>query len=314
MSIAFQGRMSFFYKTPAQRIAYVCFHDWSKQIIKGNNTMKNTLASLIITILFLAFFGCKKDDEPQPGVVTAACRLLKETARDGNYLVYSYDNDGNPTKIETFNPYIMTHKLDVFNDKITLSEVNKLHPYTFTTNYGVGLLTKLPDLAVISVTMDDSTQVNWKSYFFQYDSKGRLVSVGEETENIPNDDEWELLISYNDQDNVIKMVYQLTTSASNLSTVIMVDGHDTMSTPYSGIKAYKFLMSNWDNSDSGRIISALSKNNPTSFRLIVNEVQTMNVFMQYEYNDQGFPVNRVITNKNDAGEYQYTQVYEYACP
>lgn len=62
----------------------------------------------------------------------------------------------------------------------------------------------------------------------------------------------------------------------------MVDGHDNHSTPYAGVKGYKYLMSNWDNSDPGPIITALSKNNPTRFRLIVNEVETMKVSMEYE--------------------------------
>ncbi|MBL0745553.1 hypothetical protein [Chryseolinea lacunae] len=269
-----------------------------------------------VTLIFLyaTLFACQKDDQPQPASVAAACRIEKEMTNDGNFLLYRYDADGNPTQIETHNPYLATHVLDVFYDKIATAEVNKLHPITFTTNYGVGLLTTLPDVALISVTMDGVTQTNWRTYFFHYDYKGRLVRVGQETENIHGDDQWELLISYNDQDNVIKMVYQLTTGARNITTVIMVDGHDTNQTPYAGVKAYKFLMSNWDSSRPEPIITALSKNNPTSYRLIVNDVQTMKVSLQYEYNNHGFPVLRTITHNNDAGEYTYRQTYEYACP
>lgn len=265
-----------------------------------------------LTILFLTLFACKKDDEPQP-IAAAACRIQKEMTDDGHSVLYSYDADGNPTKIASYNPYYMTHILEVFGDGMAISEANKLHPITFTTNYGVNFLSTLPDLALISSTMDGVTQVNWRTYFFHYDFKGRLVRVGEETENVIGDNEWELLITYNDQDNVIKMVYGLTTGTLNVSTVIVVDGHDHYQTPYADVKAYKFLTINWDNSDPWPIITGLSKNNPTSYRLIVNEVEAMKVSMEYHYNEHGFPVLRNVTNKNDAGEYTYYSTYEYAC-
>jgi hypothetical protein len=269
---------------------------------------------LTLFILFLTLFACQKDDDSSPvAVVVAACRIQKEMTDDGHSLLYSYDDDGNPTKIESYNPYYMTHVLNVLSNGMSIAEVNKLHPMTFTTYYGVGFLTALPDVALISVTMDSVTQVNWKTYFFHYDFRGRLVRVGEETENVQGDDEWELLITYNEQDNVIKMVYRLTTGTLNVSTVIVVDGHDHHQTPYAGVKGYKFLTLNWDNSDSWPIITALSKNNPTRYRLIVNEVESMEVSIEYEYNEQGFPLVRTVTNRNDAGQRTYRLTYEYAC-
>jgi len=274
----------------------------------------STRRHLTFIILFSTLFACQKDDDASPPVAAAACRLQKEMTDDGYSLLYSYDDDGNPAKIESYNPYYMTHVLDVFSDGMSIAEVNKLHPMTFTTHYGVGFLTTLPDIALISVTMDGVTQVNWKTYFFHYDFKGRLVRVGEETENVHGDDEWELLITYNEQDNVIKMVYGLTTGKLTVSTVIMVDGHDHHQTPYAGVKGYKFLTLNWDDSDSWPIITALSKNNPTSYRLIVNEVESMKIFIEYEYNEQGFPLVRNVTNKNESGQHTYRLTYEYACP
>lgn len=263
-------------------------------------------------ILFLTLFACQNDDDADP-VAVAACRIQKEMTDDGHSLLYSYNGEGDPTKIESYNPYYMTHVLTVFGDGMSIAEANKLHPMTFTTNYGVGFLTTLPDVALISVTMDGVTQVNWKTYLFHYDFRGRLVRVGEETENVHGDDEWELLITYNEQDNVVKMVYGLTTGTLNVSTVIMVDAHDHHQTPYAGVKGYKFLTINWDNSDPWPIVTALSKNNPTSYRLIVNEAETMKVSMEYSYNEQGFPLVRTVTNKNEAGEHTYRLTYEYTC-
>lgn len=154
-------------------------------------------SALGIALLFSILLSCDKDEvSPQPP--QAACHLQKEMTDDGNYSLYQYDKGGNPTKIESYNPYLMTHVLDIFYDKIALSEVNKLHPMTFSTLYDVGFLTTLPNVALVSVTMDNVTQVNWRTYFFHYDPSGRLIRVGEETENVHNDDEWELLLSYND--------------------------------------------------------------------------------------------------------------------
>jgi hypothetical protein len=273
--------------------------------------MKSLLPSAhTLTILFLILVGCQKKDEPQPDT-TAACRIQKEMT-NGDYLLYSYDEEGNPTKIETHNPYVMTNVLDVFYDKIATTEVNKLHPITMTTNYGVGLLTMLPDVASTSVTMDDVTQVNWRTHFFRYDFNGRLVRVARETQTIPGDDEWELLISYNEQDNIIKMIYQLTTGARSVSSVIIVDGYDNNPSPYAGVKAYEYILNKWDNADL--VVIALSKNNPTSYRLFLNDVETMKSSLQYQYNEHGFPTTRAITRKNDTGESTTQQTYEYVCP
>ena len=255
--------------------------------------------------------SCEKEDAPQPAV--AQCRLQKETTDDGYYTLYHYDVEGNPTKIENYDPYKMTRVLDVFYDKLSLSEANKLHPMTFTTQYDAGFLTTKPSKALVSVTMDSATQVNWRTYTFHYDPRGRLTTVGEESENVYNDDEWELLVSYNDQDNVVKLVYRLTTGSSKLSTVIMVDGFDDKQTVFSGVRGYRYLMTNWDNSDPGPIITALSKNNPTSYRLIVNDVQTMNVSIVYQYNEFGFPAERIVTNSNESSKHSDRHTYTYLC-
>jgi hypothetical protein len=274
--------------------------------------MKHRIQSwLTLAILFLTVLACKKDDEPAP--VAPACLIQKEMV-DGHGTYYTYDKEGNPIKIEKYNPYYKTHVLDVFYDKISVVQDNVAHPMTITTKYDAGILTTQPSVALVSTTVDGVTTVNWRTYLFRYDYKGRLIRVGEETENIVGDAQWELLIDYNESDNVIKMTYQFTTGPSTASTVILVDGHDHHETPHAGVKGYKFLMSNWDNSDPGPIITALSKNNPTSFRLFIDGVQTMKISMDYEYNQHGFPIISNVTHNNDAGEYKYEHTYEYVCP
>jgi hypothetical protein len=271
---------------------------------------------------FGIFGQCKDDDNATPPQATAACLIQSESTNlPGNEATwqYEYTSSGFPSKITRADKFgNVTDIIEVFSNQVTKSKILSGSPTgtVISTTYEGDYLRSLPPRSFVSITMNGVTTVNYELYIFNYDYKGRLHIISQQTPNVANDLEWELTISYNDDDNVTKLLYELLTGPRAVSTIIAVDGYDDHPTPHAGVPGWKFLMYNytWNNYDPSPIIAALSKNNPTHYTFYSDDVQQAETTMSYVYNAEGFPVQRTNTSKNENGESSNIQTFTYQCP
>jgi YD repeat-containing protein len=277
---------------------------------------------LIRTLIAAAILSCCKKDEDDVKPTDsfgATCVIINETSSligNETSLTYEYDDRGNPSQIKWLNTFgNVAYLLEVVQDGVAVKHLvdGEMKPST-STNYQGNFLIGSPTQASISITVDGITTNNWKTYFFFYDSKGRVERIGEQTSNVIGDYEWDLTIFYDKDDNVSTLKYEFTTGPRDLITTITVDAYDDNPTPYAGVKGYKFLGSfNWDNYDPEPIITALSKNNPLNYTMGTGVTSEFKRTMTYEYNEQGFPTQRTNTNKNANGESTFIQTFGYTC-
>jgi hypothetical protein len=268
---------------------------------------KNTFYAIMATILILG--GCSKDKALAP-LKTSNCVLQSEaTTLIGNDATwtYEYDQDGNPKVITKMNRYGgVENKVEIVFDGTIITRSNAI----LKTGYDAAIMLALPTKADVSITMGGVEQRNYWSYFFFYDAKGRLVKVGEQTNNVTNDHEYDLTITYDDNDNVTQLFYERTTGPRDPIPTVKVSGYDDKPSPYTGVKSYKFLMNNynWDNYDPGYILQALSANNPLDYT-----VGDFTRTMSYKYNEHGFPTECLNTNQNANGTATFLQTFSYLC-
>jgi hypothetical protein len=267
--------------------------------------------------------SCKKDSTAAvpPPLSVANCVLKSEaTSLVGNEKTfeYQYDQNGNPKEVKIYNRFgglISTCR--VGSNTVTWNNNPQTEGWDRETNtvYQTSdIFTGFPAKASVSFREDLITQVNVWTYFFFYDAKGRLITVGEQTDNVPGDWEYDLNISYDKNDNVTSLQYVWTTGPREPIPPITVKKYDDKPTPYAGVKGWQFLNVNfaWNNYDPEPLITALSKNNPLDYTMGAG-ADKWERNMVYTYNEAGFPIERKNTNKHEGGEYTFLQTFAYDC-
>lgn len=265
------------------------------------------------------FAGCKKKkegSEPPPDPDMTICTPTDEgTTLVGNEATwqYQYDNTGRINKIIKLNRYNQQESvMEVQSDRVVRNTGGNI----VKTNYNANIYEALPSQAQVSITLSGGVeQPNYYTYHFSYDSKKRLSKIEEHTAGVPNDREWTLTITYNDNDNVTKMQYAWTTHPNEPINPITVTAYDNKYTPYAAIKYWKFLMSNfaWDNYDPEPVLTALSRNNPLDYTMNAGIPAEFKRTMTYAYNENGFAKERTNTNKNANGEVTFKQTFTFKC-
>jgi hypothetical protein len=265
------------------------------------------------------FLACKKGGSsgPSPNPNNMDCTLTGEsTTLSGNEASwqYQYDSKGNVSKIIKLNRYGQQESvMEVFADRVVRTDASGA---IVKTAYNANIFEALPAQAQVSITLPGGVeQPNYYTYSFAYDSKKRLIKIAEKTASVPNDKEWDLTISYNDNNNVTELRYAWTTHPNEPATAIVAVAYDDKPTPYTAVKYYKFLMNNyaWDNYDPEPVFTALSSNNPLDYTLNAGTPLVFKRTMTYTYNEHGFPTERSNTNKNANGEYTFKQAFTYTC-
>ena len=279
------------------------------------------IAKIICCSLTMIFFiGCKKTTTGHPLTVQAKCIIKTETtALSGNEksFEYKFDDKNQLISVKVLNKFggpIGTYETGyssvVYNAEYLNKPTRNIIEYENTDFFN----NKFPAKAFVSVDDGDTLRVHYYTYFFFYDSKDRLITIGEQTDYVVGDWEYDLHIGYNDQDNVTSLQYEWTTGPNEINPPIIVTAYDNKPTPYAAIKGWPFLLINfaWNNYDPEPIFTALSKNNPLNYTF----GSGANLFerkMEYTYNDNGFPTERKNTNKNTNGEYTFLQTFSYDC-
>lgn len=289
----------------------------SASFVKKNMKKMQSKTSLwIVMLIILLIPGCEKNN-PAPLSLgsTSKCVLQSETngliGNEGSW-AYEYDAEGNPALITRFNRYgIIESTLEIFYDGIVRTRGTTIVKTSYDANIHQSLL---PSKAQVSITMDGVEQRNYWTYFFFYDAQNRLVKIGEQTDHIANDWEYDLIISYDEHNNVTQLFYERTTGPREAIPPVTVTAYDDKPSPYTGVKSYKFLMNNynWDNYDPGYILAALSVNNPLDYTIEAGDTMWKRT-MTYQYNEHGFPIECINTNTSKNGESTFVQTFSYRC-
>lgn len=282
--------------------------------------MKKLIQITCFIVMVLLFAGCKKTATtlvPQPPG-GAACKLKTESTNlGGNYdsYEYSYNQDGKISLIKKFigGPYHVLSDSILIGDHTVVSYPSlddNWQKLVGTTVYEGSMFDALPVKAFIAREERGVTQTDVFTYFFFYDNKNRLKTVGEQTDHVTGDREYDLNIFYDDHDNVTALQYVWTTGPRDEITTITATGYDDKPTPFAGIKSWPFVMhAAWNNSDPEPLLTALSKNNPLGY----TAVDGFKREMSYTYNEQGFPVKRTNTNTNSSGSSSFEENFTYEC-
>jgi hypothetical protein len=281
--------------------------------------MKKYINIILLVFLIIILVNCKKSTPAAPAVTTAKCTIKTEnTGLAGNQksFVYELDAQGNPNRVETFYPTGGSAGIyEIGSQSVVFKRTTSAITAQRITKYNVSDITKeLPTEAYVSLDDGFVLRVNYYHYFFFYNAKKQLIKVGENTETIIGDNEYDLNIIYNAEGNVSALQYEWTTGPNEVIPPVVVTAWDDKPTPYASIKSMPFLLINyaWDNYDPEPLLTALSKNNPLNFsRGSGSDLFTRT--MLYQYNIDGFPIERKNTNKNANGEYTFLQTFTYDC-
>ncbi len=271
---------------------------------------------LFVVLLSTAFFnGCKKNDSPISKVLVKCRPATEYTNLSGNDATYqyAYSTDGNISLIKKYiggGYHVLADSMLVYYDHtIRYSPGNTAGSFNnVRTEFNANIFTGSPTRADISITLNGVEQRNYYTYFFFYDTKNRLIKIGEQTNTVTGDLEYDLEIIYNDQDNVSALKY-VPTTGPNTVTIIAASGYDNKHTPFAGIINWPLVMhAGWASSDSEPLFTALSKNNPLGF-----EIPGWKKTITYAYNDNGFPVTRFSTNTTTTSTYSFEENFSYQC-
>lgn len=267
-------------------------------------------------VYFIAVFtSCTKDSISNTTPTTAKCKPLTESSNfnAGNVTyTYSYNTDGTLANI-SYPPNNMAVNYNA--TLITYPSRTTTLTDSLNTAYDANIYTGLPTKATQFLTLDGITYRNYMVFTFSYDLKNRLAKVIETTPNVANDVEYQLTIIYNDQDNVSQLKYE-SFNGPAFFIAINATGYDDKPSPYLGIKNWYLSMhASWNNYDPAPILEALSKNNLLGFNITGDGVNasTVSRTMAYTYNENGFPLIRTNTNKNNSGTYSFDETYTYQC-
>ncbi len=248
-----------------------------------------------------------------PTQVTCHLTSISSTfsGRNTSY-IYEYSNDGLLTGIKKYsgNSLELSEIIGGYSRQSSYNSQSTGYPMVQTIVFEGSIVSgQLPSKASVALQEGLVTHTDVYTYFFYYDSKNRLNKVSEETKNVVGDSEYDLFIYYNDQDNVtgIKSTWR---TGPNTSSSVVVSGYDNKPSPYSGLRAWKYLVY-WDNSDPTALFAQLSKNNPLGFIFgdWTNE-------MTYTYNEHGYPLirNNIQTVKNSVDTARWVETFNYQCP
>lgn len=275
---------------------------------------------MLVIVSLCCITSCKKNNTgTAPSPAEAKCAVKTETtglAGNQKSFEYEFDAAGNPTLVKVLNPNGSTAATyEIGSQTVVRKSTFGGNTLQLITKYNVSDITReLPSLASVSIDDGDTLRVNYYTYYFFYNSKKQLVKVGEQTSTVIGDTEYDLNIYYNAQGNVSALQYEWTTGPNQVIAPITVTAYDDKPTPYAGVRGMPFLLINyqWDNYDPEPVLTALSKNNPLDYTT-GSGASIFKREMVYQYNAEGFPIERKNTNRNANGEYTFYQTFTYTC-
>ncbi|MFT3933110.1 MAG: hypothetical protein QM726_05780 [Chitinophagaceae bacterium] len=276
----------------------------------------------IITLLSICSCGKNPTTPPTP-TTTNKCLLISETVNGGPGYgaswVYQYDADGHLLK--GTNPPVNGQTPDglmaINNNAIGISF--SAATYGSGTGKMIWSYFYAGDLKGGSPTSgyqdftnaDGKSYPRWDQYIFGYDAKKRITEVAINAGTIN--------ISYDDNDNVVKMTFITNNGPRVISPIVTIEGYDNKPNPHvADPNIWKFTqqMFSWSYFTEYRVISALSKNNPGKITTDYPEDATSKTVddIIYQYNDKNMPTVATVqrTFRGAKSSYQ-SNFYGYSC-
>jgi len=270
--------------------------------------------NIIMGFALILTNSCENSDSSVTPFGLTTCNMIQGSssfAGRSSSSVYEYSTDDKLLAIRNYSGSSLELSTTVEEYSLVSKYTSSSgFPMIQTTVYEGGSIyyDQLPVKASISQTEGAITRTDIFTYYFYYDSKNRLAKVSEETKNVVGDWEYDLFIGYNDKDNVTTLKYTWTTGP-NTTTTIVASGYDDKPSPYSGLRTWKYLVS-WDANDPSGVFAQLSKNN-----LLGYTAGDWSREITYTYNENGYPISRTITQKNNitAGTNSWVETFAYNC-
>ena len=281
--------------------------------------MKNYLKiKLFVLVLCVIISSCDKNSttSPNPPIIlnpTSANCFIKTVTNTGFTTLYDFDSNNN---LATIKGPAADRITNIGSNSVTFNYTTSslnLPGWRYIKYETSDITTQFPSKAFVSLNDGQVTTVNYETYFFFYNTKNQIIKVGQQTENIIGDWEYDLDIYYNDQGNVTSLQYKWTTGPNIILPPITVTAYDDKPNPYAAIKGLPFINGGWNSSDPASIIIPLSKNNPLNY----TSGSGSDIFkreMTYQYNEKGFPTERKNVNKNGSSpDYTFFETFTYKC-
>jgi YD repeat-containing protein len=282
--------------------------------------MRTALLPVFLLPLLGLAGGCDEDEtpgSPAGAASTAKCKVQTEsTTLAGNAATYKYTYaaDGNLSKMDKLAGGASQVLLDTVNiggDTVVVHR-NVSEPQRaidLETRYEGSIFDGFPARAELAVTERGVTKTNQNSYFFFYAATGQLTKVGQQTDLVQGDNEYDLTIAYDDRGNVTSLTYELTTGPRG-TNVFVASGYDDKPNPFTGVTNwYRVMRASWNNYDPEPIFTALSKNNLLGYVTPDGSRRETT----YAYNEHGFPIRRSHTNTNAGGTATFEETFVYEC-
>ncbi len=263
--------------------------------------------------------ACQKSPEnPDPvDPVIPSCKITSETSdrpADPGSLEYSYGPDGLlATILKKGSSQEAIDTLHIENDHVLRTDTDgDWLRYDYASPIRVTTIAT-PATGTMTPHGTSGTEADRLEFVYSYDDRKRLIKISETSPDLEGDYEWDLLISYNDQDNVSSLKVAFT-SGPPVSVNIQVTGYDDHPTPYINIPNYRFFMNkyHWNSPDLEPLITALSRNNPTGYT-VAGAIGLTSASMTYTYTEEGFPATRTTTQINNGSSSSFRQAFGYTC-
>jgi YD repeat-containing protein len=282
--------------------------------------MRTALVPVCLLPLLVLAGGCEEDETPSSpagAASTAPCKVqMASTTLAGNAATfkYTYGADGNLSKIDK----LAGGSSQVLLDTVTIGgntvveHRNVSEPQRamdLETRYEGSIFDGFPARAELAVTERGITKTNQNSYFFFYAATGQLTKVGQQTDLVQGDNEYDLTIAYDDRGNVTSLTYEATTGPRG-TNVIVASGYDDKPNPFARVTNwYRVMRAPWNNYDPEPIFTALSKNNLLGYVM----PDGLRRETTYQYNEHGFPIVRSHTNTNATSTATFEETFVYEC-
>ncbi|MBX3200398.1 MAG: hypothetical protein KF894_19835 [Labilithrix sp.] len=270
--------------------------------------------------------GAAADAEGGGDAPRKRCRVISEVRNEiGNpaFFFYTYDAEGvleRATKgpLKQYEAEILT-SLDVGHDLVRESAQPRVElKMRYDAKIRSTTLAK-PSRSNLDLIMGTTPMLNAYTYEYEYDTKDRLVRVSEYTPENDNDSEGDVVIKYDDKDNVVRLEHALVRGplAPGEVMVTVVKGYDDKPTPYALVPNYRFALTGlkhrWNEADLEGFVTALSKNNPLEIVDARDTAAERTRTMTYEYNESGYPTRRTNAIVAPQSSKQYTDEFAYEC-
>src|SRR5687767_720737 len=185
---------------------------------------------VLLICIAASFYACDKGTPTIPAPPQAKCIIkssISNLAANYAHAEYEFDNTGKITVIKGYRPNgsIATEYEIGTNSAVYSTHDSRGKLPWLLMSFSGDIFTGLPTKVDISQWDGDTLRVKYYTYFFFYNGQKQIIKVGQQTNNVVGDPEYDLNIYYNDQGNVKALQYEWTTGSAGITPPITVTAY-----------------------------------------------------------------------------------------